>query len=126
MLTSKIKNAQTAGDLLDVVDGIVDKPIFDYIHAAAAYTKLGNFQKKGRLCPGDMNGNVLVRLDNRLHGMLVRKQVGAQGLANILWAAANLFSGIPAVLNMVPAIADQVPSKASDMKGRHIACTRTF
>ena len=97
-----------------MVDGIVDKPIFDYIHAAAAYTKLGNLQKRNPVGAKEMQGSVLVRLEQRLQGMLVRKEVGAQQLANILWAAANLFSDIPALLNIVPNLSAEILLKASD------------
>ena len=45
----KIKSSQTVGELLDFVDAVVDKPVFDHIHVAATYTKLNDFQKKGEL-----------------------------------------------------------------------------
>ena len=115
ILTSKIKNAQTAGELLDVVDGIVDKPIFDHIHAAASYTKLGNFQKKRQLGQREMKSQVLVRLERRLEGMLARKEVRLRGLSNILWAAANLFSDMPAVMKIVPALVAQISLKGGDL-----------
>ena len=115
MMTSKIKNSLTASELLDFVDRVVDKPIFNYIHVAAAYTNLGNLQKKRGLTPGEVQSNVLVRLERRLQGMLMRKELGEQALSNILWAFANLLSDIPAVLKIVPALAEQIPSKESDM-----------
>ena len=121
IITSKIKDTQTAGDLLDYVDTVVDKPSFNYIHVAATYTKLGNFQKKGQLDTMDADSGVLVRLESRLQGMLVRRQVEAQALSNILWAFASLFSDIPAVLKAVPAVAEQVPGKASDMIEQHLS-----
>ena len=115
MITSKIKNAPTAGELLDFVGTVVDTPIFNYIHAAAAYTKLGNFQKKGQVGPKEVNSNALVRLDERLEGMLLRKEVGTQGLANILWAIASLVSDIPALRKIVPGLVEQIPGKVGDM-----------
>ena len=115
MITSKIKNTQTAGELLDYADTVVDKPIFNYIHVAATYTKLGNFQKKGGLSPAEVRSNVLLRLGDRLQGMLLRKEVGAQGLANMIWAFASLFLDVPVVLKLVPALAEQIPGKAGDM-----------
>ena len=115
MITSKIKNTQTAGELLDYADTVVDKPIFNYIHVAATYTKLGSFQKKGGLSPAEVRSNVLLRLGDRLQGMLLRKEVGEQGLSNIIWAFANLFLDVPVVLKLVPALAEQIPGKAGDM-----------
>ena len=121
LLTSKIKSAQTADELLDLVDGIVDKPVFNYIHVAATYTKLGNFQKKGRLSPSEVRSNVLLRLEDRLQGMLLRKEVGTQGLSNILWAFANLFFAKESLLKFVPSLAEQVPVKAEDMNPRDLS-----
>ena len=114
-ITAKIKNTRTAGELLDYAETVVDKPIFNYIHVAATYTKLGSFQKKGGLSPAEVRSNVLLRLGDRLQGMLLRKEVGQQGLSNILWASGNLFVNIPAVLKLVPALAEQIPGKAGDM-----------
>ena len=115
MLTSKIKKAETVPELLDLVDGIVDKRVFDHIHASAAYTKLGNFQKKGQLRLTEVNGMVLARLESRLQGMLVRKEVGAQGLANIFWAAANLFD-LKSVRSVLPALVQQISLRVNEMK----------
>ena len=84
IITSKIKNSQTAGELLDYVDSVMDKLIFNYIHVAAAYTNLGSFKKKGQLGTMHVHGAVLVRLESRLLGMLGRGLVEAQALANIL------------------------------------------
>ena len=93
----------------------MDKPIFNYIHVAATYTKVGNLQKIGNLGPKEFQSSALVRLENRLRGMLLRKEVGEQGLSNILWAFASFFKAMPAVLDLVPAVAEQIPGKAGDM-----------
>ena len=49
MLTSKIKKAETAADLLGVLDAAVDSPIFNEFHASATCTKLAAFHGKGKL-----------------------------------------------------------------------------
>ena len=95
MLSARIKSAETAGELLDVVGRSVDEPVFNYIHAAAAYTRLGNLRKKGLLCAKEVDSDVLVRLGQRLQGMLLRREVGTLALANIFWAAASLFTDMP-------------------------------
>ena len=115
IITSKIKDSETAAELLDYVDSVMDKLVFNYIHVAAAYTKLANFRKKGQLGLKEVDGSALVKLGHKLERMLRRKDVEAQGLSNILWAFANLFSDIPAVKEIVPLVAGQIPSKAGDM-----------
>ena len=121
MLSARIKSAETAGELLDVVGRSVDEPVFNYIHAAAAYTRLGNLRKKGLLCAKEVDSDVLVRLGQRLQGMLLRREVGTLALANIFWAAASLFPDMPAVLAIVPAVAEQIPSRATDMVPQHLS-----
>ena len=120
-ITAKIKNTRTAGELLDYADTVVDKPIFNYIHVSAAYTKPGNFQKKGGLSPAEVRSNVLLRLGDRLQGMLARKEVDEQGLSNIIWAFANLFLDVPLVLKRVPALVEQIPGKVGDMIPQHLS-----
>ena len=115
VLTSKIKSAQTAGDLLDLVGQAVDKPIFNHIHASAAYVKLGAFQRKRKLFPSDAKSPVLGRLNRQVLGMLKKGKVDAQGLSNIFCAAGSMFVDAPAALEVVPPIAAQIPGKASDM-----------
>ena len=119
VLTSKMGNAQTAGDLLDVVGQFVEKPIFNQRHASQAYFKLGAIQRKRKLSESDANGPVnspvLVKLNRQVLAMLKRGTVDAQGLSKIFWAASNLFVDAPAVLEIVPPIIAQIPAKVGDM-----------
>ena len=46
IITSKIKHSETAAELLDYVDTVVDKPIFNYIHVAATYTSWRSFRRR--------------------------------------------------------------------------------
>ena len=121
MLTAKIKNAETAADLVEVVSKAVDRPVFDHIHLAATYAKLGAFQKMRQLPLSRMTRSVLVKLERRLLQMLEKGQIDPQGLSNILWAAAHLFVDAPVLLKIVPALSAQIPSKASDMIAQHLS-----
>ena len=47
ILTSQITKATSARKLGNVLDEIVDGPIFDSIHASAAYKRLEAFKKRG-------------------------------------------------------------------------------
>ena len=121
VITSKIKDTKAAGELLDYVDTIVGKPEFNHIHAGATYTKLSNIRKKGHLGPKELERNVLVRLQQRLQGMLLRREVGARQMANILWAVANLFTGLKPLLEVVPTLAAQISLKAGDLKQQELS-----
>ena len=72
MMTSKIKNSETVGELFDLLDAVVDKPIFNYIHAAVAYTKLRNLEKRDPLGTKEAKSGVLVRLEQRLQGLVAQ------------------------------------------------------
>ena len=51
VLTSKIKEAETAGEVLRLLDGAVDDPIFNEFHAAAACTSWRPSTRTGSCTP---------------------------------------------------------------------------
>ena len=67
MLTSMIKKAKTATELLGVLDAAVDRPIFNEFHASATCTQLAAFHEEGKLSAEDAKSSVLQRLTKRLH-----------------------------------------------------------
>ena len=66
-LTSQMKeDVQSAAELLDLLDGVVDGPIFNSFHASAAYHSLATWKRKGGLTPSDKASPVLPRLAARV------------------------------------------------------------
>ena len=96
LLTYKIKRARKVAQLLRLLDGPIN-----HIHLSAAYCQLVTFQKCGQLVPKSS----FSRLNSRLERLLSKGEVDAQGVANILWAAANLPS-LP--LSIIPALAASI------------------
>lgn len=119
--TRKITEANSAGELLSVLDQVVEKSIFNEIHASAAYGALANFQQRRELQQSDAASPVLVKLDRQFLRMLQRKVVAPRTLANVLRAFASLFTEIPAVLKILPGIARELPGKVTGMKPQELS-----
>ena len=83
ILTSKIKKAETASELLSVLDSAVDSPIFNHIHASAACTSLAAFKAKRKLQAVDTTSPVIQRLVKSIHALIKADGADARVLANI-------------------------------------------
>ena len=121
VLTSKIKEAETAAEVLRLLDGAVDGPIFNDFHASAACTRLAAFHKNGEMYAVDAKSPVIQRLANRIEILIKADEVGRRGLANVLWAFAKMFVAVPAVLLTMPALVRGVAAKAKGMNARDLA-----
>ena len=121
ILTSKIKKAETAAEVLRLLDSAVDTSMFNHIHASAACTSLVAFNGKGKLQAADAKSAVIRRLASRIDGLIKANEVGPRELANVLWAFAKMFVAIPAVLVIMPALVRGVAAKAKGMNARDLA-----
>ena len=121
VLTSRIKKAETAAELLGVLDPAVDSSIFNHIHASAACTSLAAFNGKGKLQEVDAKSPVIQRLASRIEGLITANEVGPRQLANVLWAFAKMFVAVPAVLVTMPALVKAVSAKAKGMEAQGLA-----
>ena len=75
-LTSQMKeDVQSAAELLYLLDGVVDGPIFNHFHASAAYTSLVTWKRKGGLTTSDRASPVLPRLAARVEDMCLKGQL---------------------------------------------------
>ena len=120
ILTSKIKKAETATELLRVLDGAVDGEIFNHIHASAACTSLAAFNGKG-VQAADAKNPLLLRLASRIEVLIEANEMNPQALANVLWAFAKMFVAVPAVLVTMPALVRGVTAKAKGMNPQHLS-----
>ena len=121
VLTSTIKKAETAAELLGVLDGVVESSIFNHIHASAACTSLAAFNGKGKLQAADAKSPVIQRLGSRIEGLIQANEVDPRALANVLWAFAKMFVAAPAVLIAMPALVRAVAAKATGMNAQELA-----
>ena len=74
-LTSQMKEAKSATELLNILDGVVDGPIFNDFHASAAYHSLAAWKRTGGLTPSDKASPVLPRLAARVKEMALKSQL---------------------------------------------------
>ena len=121
ILTSTIKKAETAAELLRVLDGAVDGEIFNHIHASAACTSLAAFNGNGKLQAADAKSPVIRRLASRIEVLIKANEVDPQALANALWAFAKMFLSVPAVLRTMPALVRGVTAKAKGMNAQDLS-----
>ena len=78
VLTSKIKGAETAAEVLRLLDGAVDGPIFNDFHASAACTSLADFHEDRKLQAADAKSPVIQRLASRIRILIKAKEVDPQ------------------------------------------------
>ncbi|CAK9044151.1 unnamed protein product [Durusdinium trenchii] len=105
-LTTRIKEARSAIELMGILDETVDAPYFDYIHAAAVYHTLATFRRmKGSLPSGCAESTALLKLNALLQDFIKRSKVGPRELGNVFWAVAVLFDAVPVVTQLSPDIA---------------------
>ena len=121
VLTSKIKGAETAAEVLRLLDGAVDGPIFNDFHASAACTSLADFHEDSKLQAADAKSPVIQRLASRIRILIKAKEVDRRGLANVLNAFAKLFVAVPSVLVTIPALVSGVTAKAKGMEAQSLS-----
>ena len=114
-LTSSIKKVHSAEKLIEVLDGAVDGPIFNFFHASAAYTQLERLNRRKCLQKTDWDSPVLFRLHTRVENMILKDQLDAQGAANILWTIARLSDRFSVPTQLLAALVNSVPTKVTDM-----------
>ena len=113
-LTSKIKQAKSATELLHLLDGVVDGPIFNKFHASAAYHSLAT-KWKGGLTPSDKASPVLPKLAARVQKMTEEGQVSPQAVANVLYSLGKLSGDLEVPDGLLMALVKWLGEKASGM-----------
>ena len=115
ILTSQITKATSARKLGNVLDEIVDGPIFDSIHASAAYKRLENCNKKGALRQRDWDDQVLLRLHARVEDMALEGRLGPRQTANVLNSLGHLSEQFGTPTQLLAALVKSVPAKVKGM-----------
>ena len=120
-LTSQIKDGvRSATELLHLLDGVVDGPIFNYFHASAAYHSLATKWKRG-LTPSDKASPVLLRLAMRVQKMTEEGQVEPRAVANVLYSLGKLSRDLKAPEGLLMALVKSLGEKASGMKPQELS-----
>ena len=119
--TVAVKRAPTPKNLIETLDLAMDRPIFDYILASAAYTQLAYFTKRRLLEEADWESQVLVRLHARVEDMVLQKELDAQGSSNILWTLAQLSDGFTVPTQLLAALIQSVPTQVRGMDEQELS-----
>ena len=121
-LTLQIKGGmQSAAELLDLLGGVVDGPIFNKFHASAAYHSLATWKWKGGLTPSDKSSPVLPRLAPRVQDMALKGQLEPRQVANVLWSLGQLSDGLDISKGLLMALVKSLGEKASGMNEQELS-----
>ena len=114
-LTSRMKEASSAKELIDVLDEAMGGPVFDFIHASAAYTRLVALKRRRCLQEEDWDSAGVLRLHTRVEDMVLRDQLLPRETANVLWSIAQLFDQFRLPTQLLAALVKSMPTKVTDM-----------
>eukprot|EP00438_Fugacium_kawagutii_P004191 Skav215923 [mRNA] locus=scaffold226:237795:239258:+ [translate_table: standard] len=121
ILTSRIKQAESATKLFAVLEEAVDSKVFNDFHASAAYHSLATLSKRGKL-KGNMGKNpVLSKLNDRTEAILADGQARARALANVVWSLQELSKPLPNSLDIVPPLVLQMQAEAQNMNPQEVS-----
>ena len=120
LLTSKMKDVKSVAELLDLLDGVVDDPIFNKIHASAAYHSLAT-KWKGGLTPNDEARPVFPRLAARVQRITEEGQVGPREVANVLYSLGKLSDDLDVPKGLLMALVESLGEKASGMNEQELS-----
>ena len=120
-LTLKIKQAKSATELLDLLDGVVEGPIFNYFHASAAYHGLATWKRKGGLTPSEKASPVLPRLAARVQDMALKGQLEPRAVANVFWSLGQLCDDVDISKGLLMALLKSLGDKARGMNSQGLS-----
>ena len=120
-LTSQMKeDVKSAAELLYLLDGVVDGPIFNYFHASAAYHSLAT-KWKGGLTPSDKASPVLLRLAARVQDMSLKRQLQPRTVANVLYSLGKLSDDVEVPEGLLMALVKSLDENASGMDSQQLS-----
>ena len=120
-LTSRMKKAPSAKELVKVLDAAMDGLYFDFIHASAAYTQLVALKRRQCLEQTDWKSPALLRLHAQVEDMALQDQLNAQASANVLWSLAQLSERFSVPTQLLAALVKSVPTKVKGMNAQGIS-----
>ena len=121
-LTSQMKeDVKSAAELLDLLDRVVDGPIFNYFHASAAYHSLATWRRNGGLTQSDKASPVLPRLAARVQDMALKGQLPPREVSNVFWSLGQLSEGLDISKGLLMALVKSMSEKARGMNPHDIS-----
>ena len=120
-LTSVITIANSAEKLMKILNLAMDEPIFNFIHASAAYAQLVTLKRWKLLRKRDWDSPVLLRLHTRVENMILNDQWNPQASANVLWSITQLSDRFSIPSQLLAALVKSVPTKVKDMNAQGIS-----
>ena len=119
ILTLNIKQAKSATELLDLLDGVVDDPIFNYFHASAACSNLA--ERMQTFTPSEKGSSVLPRLAARVRDIVKEGRVGPRTVANVLYYLGKLSDRLEIPQSMLMALVKSLSDKTRGMDSQQLS-----
>ena len=120
-LTSQMKeDVKSAAELLDLLDGVVDGPIFNNFHASASYHSLAT-KWKGGLTKSEKASPVLPRLAARVEDMVLKGQLLPREVSNIFWSLGQLSDDLGLSKGLLTALVQSLCEQASCMNPQDLS-----
>ena len=120
-VTSQMKeDVKSAAELLKLLDGVVEGPIFNDFHASAAYHSLAT-KWKGGLTPSDISSPVLPRLGARVQDMALKGQLQPRAISNVFWSLGQLCDDVDISKGLLTALVQTLREKASRMNAHDLS-----
>ena len=120
-LTLKIKQAKSVAELLGILDGAVDGPIFSRFQASATYHSLVMWKRTGRLTPNDKTSQVLPRLAARVQDLAAKGQLEPREVSNVLWSLGQLSDTLGIPKTLLNALVKSICRNASGMNPQDLS-----
>ena len=121
ILTRQMTQAKSATELLNILDGVVEGPMFNYFHASAAYYGLATWKWNGGLTPSEKASPVLPRLAARVQKMTKEGQVSPQAVSNVLYSLGKLCGDLEVPDGLLRALVKSLGEKARGMNPQQLS-----
>jgi len=112
-LTEELNQANSALKVLRMLEQEINNPIFNDIHAAAAFRSLARFRSK--LTPAAKARPILRTLARRFKRLMESRDVGSGPCAKVFWSITALRSDVPEFKSILPQLIQTAKLTVVDM-----------
>ena len=110
-LRSQLSSVESAEELIEILDGALDGPIFKRLQPSVAYTALAKLSDKKGLMPKDWDSPVISRMHDWVQDLASQGQLNPRASAQILCSCAHLSHRFHAPIPLLVALVKSLHGK---------------